>query len=763
MHRKVVAVWVSLLIMVSSIVVLVEIAERVEAPTTLYVGGGGGGNYSKIQWAIDNASSGDTVFVYNGTYYENVVIDKSINLLGEDMNVTIIDGGLNGDVIKVTNDYVNMSGFSAINSGSSATASGIELNNVQFCNIFNTNISYNRYGIKVYFSHENNISNNYVMSNKYGIHSQGSDGNILSNNIAFNNTDGIYLWGGDYNIITENYISIDNKLFDVGIYLRIGSWNKIENNTISYCNHGIELSLSNNNLIINNTLIETGLYINGDSLDHWNTHNISTSNTANGKPIYYWKNRTDGEIPPGAGQVILANCSNITVKNQELSICTVGVEMGFSSQNQVLLNNVSNNERGINLHYSSENILFGNNASKTAMYGIELKFSHNNTIENNTASYGFLIGINLRDSNTNDVIMNRVFNNDMTGISLSNCARNNINENNASINGGSGIFFYSSTHNNINNNNVFYNDYGIRIRFSQNNSISTNIVSINRKGAILFDTSDMNDIIHNNIIFNGNATILENSFNNTIHHNNFINNTNQSFDDTEYGNYWDSGYPGGGNFWSEYIGIDLYNGPNQNISGSDKIGDTNYSIDIDSFDNYPLMNPIENYTVLLQGWNLVSIPIIQTDQTILKVLDMMNGSYDAIQWYNLSDPIDLWKHYKIGKSFGNDLFVLNETMSFWIHITQPGYTIFLYNGTQPTSNQTIQLHPGWNMVGYPSLSSHNRTTGLNNLTFDTHVDCIQWYDAFTKTWHFMGPDDSFVPGRGYWVHSKVDAKWEVPL
>jgi hypothetical protein len=67
------------------------------------------------------------------------------------------------------------------------------------------------------------------------------------------------------------------------------------------------------------------------------------------------------------------------------------------------------------------------------------------------------------------------------------------------------------------------------------------------------------------------------------------------------------------------------------------------------------------------------------------------------------------------------------------------------------------------MVGYPSLSNHNRTTGLNNLTIDTHVDCIQWYDAGTKTWHFMGPDDYFVPGRGYWVHSKVDAEWEVPL
>jgi hypothetical protein len=102
-------------------------------------------------------------------------------------------------------------------------------------------------------------------------------------------------------------------------------------------------------------------------------------------------------------------------------------------------------------------------------------------------------------------------------------------------------------------------------------------------------------------------------------------------------------------------------------------------------------------------------------------------------------------------------------MGFWIFITKPGGVEFQYQGTKPTSNQTIQLYKGWNMVGYPSLSTHNRTNGLNNLTFDTHVDAIQWHDAGTKTWHFMGPDDPIVPGRGYWVHSKVDAEWEVPL
>jgi hypothetical protein len=111
----------------------------------------------------------------------------------------------------------------------------------------------------------------------------------------------------------------------------------------------------------------------------------------------------------------------------------------------------------------------------------------------------------------------------------------------------------------------------------------------------------------------------------------------------------------------------------------------------------------------------------------------------------------------------NDLNEINHTMGFWIHITEPGGVIFEYDGFKPTQNQSIPLHVGWNLVGYPSLTSHNRTNGLNNILYGPDVDCIQWYDASTKSWHFMDPDDPFLPGRGYWVHSKAETVWDVPL
>ncbi|UCE37277.1 MAG: hypothetical protein JSW00_17670 [Thermoplasmata archaeon] len=172
---------------------------------------------------------------------------------------------------------------------------------------------------------------------------------------------------------------------------------------------------------------------------------------------------------------------------------------------------------------------------------------------------------------------------------------------------------------------------------------------------------------------------------------------------------------------------------------------------------------LENYTTLKQGWNLISLPLIQENQSLIKVLEMIDGYYDAVQWYDITDTTDTWKHYKVGKPYGNDLFELNESMGFWIHITQPGDTIFLYNGTKPTSNQSIPLHPGWNMVGYPSPKSYNRTEGMNNLTFGDHVDAIWSYNASAQRWEEMGESDYFQIGRGYYIHAKSECEWEVPL
>jgi len=81
----------------------------------LYVGGDKPGNYTRIQDAIDNASDGDTVFVYNGTYFENINITKPLTLIGEQQHTTIIDGCQQDNVITVESNNVSVCGFTLKN------------------------------------------------------------------------------------------------------------------------------------------------------------------------------------------------------------------------------------------------------------------------------------------------------------------------------------------------------------------------------------------------------------------------------------------------------------------------------------------------------------------------------------------------------------------------------------------------------------------------------------------------------------------------
>jgi parallel beta-helix repeat protein len=354
----------------------------------------------------------------------------------------------------------------------------------------------------------------------------------------------------------------------------------------------------------------------------------------------------------------------------------------------------------------------------------------------------------------------------VAGIKLDNIHYCRIAYNNISVDNKFGIFLDSSSNNLIKGNNASSSWVdGIYLQSSSNNTITDNIVLDNGGGIYLASSS--NNIITGNFVLNNDMGIsLFSSSNNNICHHNYIDNTDQAYDGTNNGNQWDNGYPWGGNYWSDYSGFDNFKGPFQNIPGKDSIGDMPYIIDTDSQDNYPLMapyKPLENFTVLKHGWNLISIPLVQEEQNLTRVLGSIDGWYDAVQWYNITDISDPWKHCKLGKPFGNDLYELNEFMSFWIHITQPGDTIFVYNGTQPIVNQTISLSPGWNLVGYPSMTAKNRTDALNNIDFISDVDAIWTYNATTQKWKEITASDNFEVGRGYWVHSKVTKIWIVPL
>jgi parallel beta-helix repeat protein len=485
---------------------------------TFYVGGSGLGNYSSIQDAIDDATDGDIVYIYSGTYYENIVVNKSISISGEDSETTIIDGSGIGDVISVVADWVNISGLKLIGG-----ESGILLEDVHNCSIYSNDVWGNGNGIVLEFSSENNIFSNMASANNVrGIHLDDSMKNDIIDNIALNNKYGIELYSSDENIL-------------------------IGNNASSNFRDGILMDSSKDNHFNDNTMIDNGIFIEGHLPEHWNTHFINTSNTVNGKPVYYWKNQTGGSIPSGAGQVILAKCVNVTVQDQELTFGSVGIQLGFSSENEIINNNVSLNWMGIDLVFSSKNNITDNIASSNNNEGISLVFSNRNDILNNEASLND-DGIYLDSSNSNNITGNVFSSNSEGGIALLSSNLNDIKENSLS-NNDNGFYLWKSNFNNIMNNTVFSNsEFGI---------------------------------------------LFEDSLNNAIYHNDFVNNQEQAQDDSNSGNKWNTSYPDGGNFWSDYNGVDLYSGTDQDQEGSDGIGDTSYTIEGGSNkDYYPLIEAL---------------------------------------------------------------------------------------------------------------------------------------------------------------------------
>jgi len=210
-----------------------------------------------IQEAINSAQPGDMIVVHSGTYYEHVVVNKTVVLIGEDKHDTIVDGNFTGTGIHITVNNVTISGFTIQNSGEELwVPGGIFVDHSSGNNVSNNIITNNGVGMFLQDSNNNTISGNNVSSNKHsGIGIERSYNNTLIGNTVFsNNYRGIVLWGkGGYNTLIGNNVSSNNA---EGIHLaRQCSHNTVVGNTISDNLYGIHVSDSSNNMIFHNNFI----------------------------------------------------------------------------------------------------------------------------------------------------------------------------------------------------------------------------------------------------------------------------------------------------------------------------------------------------------------------------------------------------------------------------------------------------------------------------------------------------------------------------
>ncbi|MFB3890252.1 MAG: nitrous oxide reductase family maturation protein NosD [Candidatus Bathyarchaeia archaeon] len=201
-------------------------------------------DYTRIQWAIGNATDGDTIQVRAGTYLENIAVDKSITLMGEGRN-SIIDGGNAGTAVMIAKDRVTVTGFTIRNGNDSSSTgplpqpAGIGIA-ARFCVVTGNTLTGNRIGILLYgptangnvidgnsilssnqgvwlaSTFNNTITGNLISGSDYGIDHDQSYNNTVTVNTISNNVEGIYVYYAQDLIYHNNFLSNHAQVFYTG-------------------------------------------------------------------------------------------------------------------------------------------------------------------------------------------------------------------------------------------------------------------------------------------------------------------------------------------------------------------------------------------------------------------------------------------------------------------------------------------------------------------------------------------------------------------
>ncbi len=198
---------------------------------TWTVDNNGSADFRKIQEAINAANPLDIIYVRKGTYYENIVVNKTVSLLGENRDSTIIDGSSSGTVVHVTADNVTIEGFTIKNG---------------------------EIGLHIHNSAKSIVKNNRITHNRFdGIKTKDATNITIAHNILSRNSQhGVFLFRSSNNTINNSTITNDSR-WSVGIFIYFSNNNEIRWNNVTGTGDnegGIELAYSSNNILQNNRI-----------------------------------------------------------------------------------------------------------------------------------------------------------------------------------------------------------------------------------------------------------------------------------------------------------------------------------------------------------------------------------------------------------------------------------------------------------------------------------------------------------------------------
>jgi parallel beta-helix repeat protein len=450
--------------------------------------------------------------------YNLLVGDQFRNMYGIVLT-NIENGEVSGNIISNTStlgiDILNINKCVIHNNHIWNSTRGIDVNNS--LNLYienNTIVNHWEYGISILSSVKSKIYGNNVSNvNDGAIHLEDTTNSNVSHNNLFNNGEGISITTGSEILfslqanvsVTGNTISFNHG---DGIQIWELQGNTIsDNRIINNEGEGIYLWNSGNNTILNNSLRNDGFTIEGKwELRHYLQAAIS-NNTVNGKALIYWQHVENATIPAETGQVVLVNCTNVTVSNQNLSTVSTGL-LAVSSPNLSFLNSIvaNNTSNGIRLFDSSNSLITNLIIYNNSRSGIEIESSWKSTISENNVTYNKGGGIIIRDSGNTRIVNNNVSNNLGDGINLGMSERSTISDNFIFNNSwwgwwgwsGTGVSLWESGDSILSNNRIIANKReGIALWDSPSCSLSRNFISRNKMSAIILGSSGYSLILDN--------------------------------------------------------------------------------------------------------------------------------------------------------------------------------------------------------------------------------------------------------------------------
>jgi len=558
-------------------------------------------NYPTIQQAINNANSWDTIFVKEGIYYEHIVVNKTLSLIAENVSTTIIDGSNAGTVVQVEADNVSIKDFTIRYSGWGWTNNGIYVHFADNVEIRSNYLFTNCHNIRLNYSRGARVVGNVIDGNGYGIRLVNSENCLAADNNVSNCIGGVHLEFAVNCTVKRNLLAQNSqgiRFYSPCTYNKVYE-NAVYNNTYDGM---IDDSMNGNSTFLGNVIFHNNFVSNAypficrGSGNAWDYGYPSGGN--------YWSDYTGTDLFSGpyqneTGSDGIGDSPYVIDSDNKDRYPLMSPYLSPSGPRTWTVDD----DGPADFHTIREAISAASNGDtifvKNGTYSGPIVIDKTLTLQGENRNATIIDGGTNEPSGS--IVLVTADNVKISGFTIQHCRA-----------GGNAIWLDGYLNMTFSYNIVTGCNEGVRIFNSSGTVVSDNIVqNCYYNTGVGFDYGFDNTVYRNTIIHNhygisggidchGNTysenTIINNdigfgttSYDSKFFHNNFVNNGVNVI--ATGVNQFDDGYPSGGNYWSDWSGIDLCSGLYQNDTGSDGIGDNPYIIDVDNVDRFPLMKP----------------------------------------------------------------------------------------------------------------------------------------------------------------------------